>query len=97
MELYRTIPEWVDMYNAETAVHKALADSKLMTKLVGGPAHERVTLDMNAVASELAGKSDTDVAKEPTKELVVKDAEPEKIRPFIRAPLEWDRNWQWDF
>lgn len=93
MELYRTVPEWIDIYNAETAAQHALANSKLISKLIG----DRVALEFTNGGDlpELTGKPVTAaIGNEPSKDLAMPTTD--KPRDFIRPPLAWDRNWTWD-
>lgn len=89
METYRTNPELINIYNAEAKAIKLLPRSKHITKLVGDH-KKRVAIKKqdealaaleNAAPNDLATADGSDV--DPTVEL--------------GKPLEWDKNWPWDF
>lgn len=76
MITYNTIPELIDVFNAETLARKYLPESKFIT--------------------ELKGSKKNNVQPRSLKELKANDEIGEN-REIIDDPLEWDKNWSWDF
>lgn len=95
MELYRTTPELVNAYNAETNAHKLLPNSMLITKLTGRKNKRVIVNPIGSITSELVGQSANQVAEKKVNELTTSSAD--QPREIINTPLEWDKNWLWDF
>lgn len=88
METYRTIPELISVYNAEENAIKFLPGSKHITELIGAHNKRVMIKARNEVVSVLENIKPTDSAIEGTD-----NGSPAEIP----KPLEWDKNWAWDF
>lgn len=90
METYRTNPELMNVYNAEANAMRFLPGSKHITKLIGGP-NKRVAIKARDEAvTALENGATTDVVATTAGTAIDPTAE-------LPRPLEWDKNWPWDF
>lgn len=90
METYRTNSELMNVYNAEANAMRFLPGSKHITKLIGGP-NKRVAIKARDEAvTALENGATTDVVTTTDD----RDIDPTAELP---KPLEWDKNWPWDF
>lgn len=94
MERNRVVPELVELYNVENAVHKLLPHTKYLTKLIGTDNKRVITafnpsesIRFNALEGQNTGDSDNAVA-------IVGH---ENVRENIDGPLHWDQDWTWDY
>lgn len=81
MQIYRTIPELVSIFNAETMARKYVLNSKFITELKGS---KKNNVQLRSL-QELQDDDDDD------------DDSIEEDHEKIDDPLEWDKNWSWDF
>lgn len=80
MEVYRSIPEMVNVFNAESMAHKYLENAKYVTKIIGKKNEQRVAL-----------KSIDEILFDQNN-----NGNNEK-RQTVSDPVEYDKNWTWDF
>lgn len=107
MERNRVIPELIGLYNAETEAHKLLQNTKYTTKLIGTHNKRVITvfnpsdaIQLNAMLLDnihskmktnmIDGVNNNDLTT------IASDAMT-NVRENLNEPLEWDRNWTWDY
>lgn len=99
MERNRVIPELAGLYNAENAAHELLPHTKFLTKLIGVE-NKRVITAFNPSESihfNALNAPETNVLSDASANgLALADNEPGN-RPNLNEPLQWDRNWMWDY
>lgn len=98
MERNRVIPELIGVYNAENAVHDVLklpADMKYTTKMIGTN-NKRVITAFNP-SNSIQNYALDEPESDPNNNHILSIAGPTRNREHLDKPLEWDRNWMWDY
>lgn len=98
MERYRVTPEIINLYNAENAVHKLLPKMKFVSKLIGENNKRAITvfspsefIESKAITSQSSTNSLDNI------HFKNESVESNGKRENLDEPLEWDKNWTWDF
>lgn len=89
METYRTNPELINVYKAEANAIKFLPGARHITKLIGGQNKRVAIKTRDEAVDDLENRASTDLAAGDGSD-VIATAE-------IPKPLEWDKNFPWDF
>lgn len=98
MERNRVIPELIGLYNCENEVHDLLPDyeTQYFTKLIGID-NKRVITEFNPsnpIQFNTLNGPDDSVGK---KNHILPIAGSSNERENLEEPLQWDRNWMWDY